>query len=384
MTTPGETPDPIPDAELIETYLGLPTVDAILGQLGPAPTIDEALDRPAMAKKDLAKKGQMLALQLSPEGLCSLMDQLALAHGVSNWHEDNALAEFPDAQPALAVYNQRLEEGLIADDRLQIALAEASLVKAKEILGIRWKEGPVDAREWMAAIIGDPEIGKYADKILRAWATLLRATRFRDHRAHIAPTDERFSRAVRDECESVREFVEGFFIGRPTPPPIAADVAKYFSRYWPPRKKFETDGGKAEAVQEWHRFWTNYGMEWWTTRGGNSRRKKDPVKKAAGEARANQRERARWVDFTQNFVEWAGKRPATPDLIHQFPNQDDVVLKKGRAFLKTLLTAKGSLALQHDLVDSLAADGIKLPADTGKEIAFDCYSILVKRKVLQK
>ena len=264
-----------------------------------------------------------------------------------------------------------LRWSISANDSLSCSLLEGAFVDFLEILTSREKHkrnfmwGRSDAAagvERYEQALADPDLPDESRK---------------SHEEELV----KYQKIVAEES-TVAAYAESFTPGTLAPDSIAGTGAATYATHW--KGKTVDEKNLHFFAYEFRAFWEKHGQTYQAIqqeqeRTANERRKS---KKAAGKASAAPRERDRWVRFTQNFVEWAGQREVTSNLINSYPKQSSVELAKGRAFLRTLLNAKSSAGLKLELADTLEQESIKLPASTGQRIAMDCYSILNHRSVL--
>ena len=198
-----------------------------------------------------------------------------------------------------------------------------------------------------------------------------------ESRTHHKAELVKYQQIVTDE-NAVAAFFQNFTPGIPEPAGIAGEGAGSYGKYW---KGQEMDSKTLFFLaDDFRTFWTKHGKTYRALddeRVSTSKALKEQ-KESAGRASAETRARARWIHFTQNFVEWAGNRDITASVIDSYPKQEGVILEKGHEFLKTLLTAKGNLVLQADLSESLEHIG----GSTNPDLARNPANLNAKKKTV--
>jgi len=202
-----------------------------------------------------------------------------------------------------------------------------------------------------------------------------------ESRTHHKAELVKFREIVSNE-KTVAAFFQNFTPGTPEPAGIAGHGAENHAKKW---RGHEMDSDDLIFLaKDFSAFWKRHGKTYRALHDEreDSAAKLKKQKKAAGKASVERKANARWIGFTQNFVQWARKREINYALIDSYPKQPDIDHGKGCAFLKTLLNAKNNPALLEDLVETLKEENIKLPAESGNQIVRDCYSILVNRAIV--
>ena len=188
----------------------------------------------------------------------------------------------------------------------------------------------------------------------------------------------KYQQIVADE-NAVAAYAESFTPGTLAPESIAGAGTETFATHW--------KGGIVDAnnlhflANEFRAFWRKHGQSYQAIRDEQvaSAKELKKLKTAAGEAGAEARARALWIEFTQNFVEWVGKKEIDHSLIDAYQKVPGRDLRKGRAFLKTLLSAKTQPSVLADLETALAAEGLKVKSS----VAIECFSILTHRRIIR-
>ena len=291
------------------------------------------------------------------------------------------LSDIKEAAPAWHEFIGRCQNGWREGLEREATQQAADLAKAKEILGDRWQDGPVDAREWMAVIIGEPEAGKYAPVVLREWCAYVGAQDYlrdmeRAERMTIAKPSDAAREARREE---VRRFIKDYAIGTPPPKSIKAILEANFSECWPEAKLFDIEDQKVRGVLQWHPFWQQHGPAYAAAHeeAADLAKAVSKVKSTSGKTGVGNRERNRYLLFTQEFLATTAQQKITKEIIESYPKQDGVTEEKGREFLNTLLTASGNIGSHKAMSETLAVVGIKLL----QEHAEECFSVLFDRKI---
>lgn len=184
-------------------------------------------------------------------------------------------------------------------------------------------------------------------------------------------------RKIVTEENAVAAYAESFTPGMLAPDTIAGTGAGTYAKHW--KGKVVDEKNLHFFANEFRAFWKEHGPTYQAIHDAQMANDKElkKLKTAAGKAGAEVKARALWIGFTQNFVEWVGKREIDHALIDSHPKADGVVLHKGRAFLTTLLTAKTQPSVLADLEAALEAEGLKVKSS----VAIECFSILTHRRI---
>jgi hypothetical protein len=212
-----------------------------------------------------------------------------------------------------------------------------------------------------------------------------------------------------DEEQAIAAYANFFTPGMLSPTAIEESGAKTYKQKFKGTQVEDSDLGVFAGP--FRDFWQKHARSYRALhdekeRGIKALREK---RKNANKHSATQRERNRWIKFTQNFVERAGKNEITAALINRYPKQAEVTEWKGREFLKTLLAAKGNPNLQCSLsetLERLRGDYEPMPTWKGEasnpenktasprprsddgvflsqSVAMECYQILTHRTIVQ-
>ena len=367
----------------------------------------------------------------------------ALYHHISAGKTDAEKAKDPQLSAIIAAMMQRNQDMEAAweedpEREQEKTAAESMLAEIEKTSGsrpelpcpletaLRWSTGPRDSVPWpllegafidflstLAArevhkrntIWGHSESTAWVERHAQALAQPdLNAESRTHHKAELV----KYQQIVADE-NAVAAFFQNFTPGIPEPAGIAGEGAGSYGKYW---KGQEMDSKNLFFLaDDFRTFWTKHGK---TYRALDDERVSTlkglkEQKESAGRASAETRARARWIHFTQNFVEWAGNRGITASVIDSYPKQEGVILEKGHEFLKTLLTAKGNPVLQADLSESLKHIGGSANPDLARKPttskskkktlqrssqaksgvnltqkdAIDCYQVMMARATIQ-
>jgi hypothetical protein len=364
------------DALAIEAYLDLPTCKEALAQIAPSQTITELLNRPRIAKAELTTRRKCQAQAMSNDGLMTLLAVLTNSYEGAALMENGKLRQFDqdDVQPAADEFSARCARGRADAQAEHEAKQAADSAHAREVFAELWREGPVDAREWMAMIIREPDASEHADLVLRTWYACDVA------KCRLEEAEGRKSR-IKDPVKNAEELealgtkiglLKSYLTGNVfdlTPPDCLEDrLIEHFNQLWPAGKQLETVSQKLHAYHDWHPFWQKYGPAYLKARREATEREIEirKLRRFAGESSGEARRRNRWVEFSQRFTEYAEGEEITSKLIDSFPKQDNVRKEQGVEFLKTLLTARSNLPSYKAMEMTLHGVGIKLDQKTAE------------------
>ena len=238
---------------------------------------------------------------------------------------------------------------------------------------------------------------------------VLKNSELADHSREYHTADlAKWQKAV-DEERAIAAYANFFTPGMLSPTAIEESGAKTYKQKFKGTQVEDSDLGVFAGP--FRDFWQKHARSYRALhdekeRGIKALREK---RKNANKHSATQRERNRWIKFTQNFVERAGKNEITAALINRYPKQAEVTEWKWREFLKTLLAAKGNPNLQCSLsetLERLRGDYEPMPTWKGEasnpenktassrprsddgvflsqSVAMECYQILTHRTIVQ-
>ncbi len=346
----------------------------------PAQTPSDALQQFKEVRDTLNTQRSEIAARLDHESLFELWLKLCTKHGIENSllfssNPDNASSElFPiELVPVYEDWINRCKQGFADAESEQAVKFGESLAAAKAEMGARWKDGAIDAREWLCSIIDSQIKTAEAEMLLRAWfdhVTVgdILSMDSEDRNADHGNIDEK----------QLRKYYEGFAIGDKLPEFMQNKLDQRFTERWPEGRQLK-DWQKIIGVNAWGAFWQKFGGHYLAGRnelaGATAAIKR--TRKSAGEEGSVERTRSRYIKFTQSFVQWLNKRPVTLDLIKAFPKQEDVSLLKGREFLGVLFTAKQNPGTRGDMEGPLSNSDIRL-SQTDADV---CFGILFRREI---